>query len=443
MKKLSNKGYILVVIFLIISSSSISATSILSIKDYQTTNNDSIKLLKFEKSQIIKQAIENVSESLLWDYLWELSVNIGPRRTGTYGCEKAARYIYDQFENMGLDTRYHKWRSWNSNHPYRLFKSENIEAALPGTGDISDEVLIFNAHYDTVKDAPGAMDDGSGTAAVLMAANVLSKYEFNRTIKFVTFSGEENGLLGSRAYVNEIYDDFTDVLVEFNADMIGCANNASDGKKYHVSLTEDAKWIIDEIEKVSENYDIGLYVDRTNIINPLYYRGWSDYYDFAKHGYEAIAFWESGHYPYGHSPNDTIDKVNFCYLAKMTKLIVASLAYLADTEVYYPDIKIGAPRRGRLYYDDRTIKNLKYEKTWVIDDFLICTDVKPGDAPIDRVEFYYDGELIHTDTELPYNYRLNERSNKEHTIDVILYDKKDRTARDNMTFRYTNLFKKN
>ncbi len=443
MKRMSTKGYVFGVIILIISGPIISAASILPLQDNQTTKAELNKCLKIDTSQKIIEAIEMVSESLLYEYLWELTVNIGPRRTSTYGCEKAAKYIYKQFEKMGLDTRYQEWNSWNLNLPYRFFRSKNIEATLQGSGDQSDEVLIFNAHYDTIKDAPGAMDDGSGVVAVLMAAYVLSKFEFNRTIKFVAFSGEENGLLGSRAYVNEIYDNFTDILVEFNADMIGCAYTADEGKKFNASVTEDAKWIVDEIEQVSENYEINLNIDRMHIINPLSNRGWSDYYDFAKQGYETIAFWESGHYKYGHSTEDTIDKVNFSYLANMTKLIVASLAHMADIEVYHPDIKIGAPRRGRLYYDDRTIKNLKYEKTWVIDDFLICTDVKFGDAPINRVEFFYDGELIHNDTEMPYQFRLNKRSIKQHTIDVILYDEKGRTARDNVTFRYTNLFMNN
>jgi len=441
MKRMPTKGYVLGIIILIISGPIISATSILTYQEDQTPKGYLNRISNLGTNQKIIEAIEMVSESLLREYLWELTVNIGPRRTSTYGCEKAAKYLYQQFENMGLDTRYQEWSSWNTNLPYRLFRSENIEATLLGNGDLSDEVLIFNAHYDTVKDAPGAIDDGSGVAAVLMAAYVLRQFDFNRTIKFVTFSGEENGLLGSRAYVNEIYDDDTDVLVEFNADMIGYAVTADEGKNLSVSATEDARWIVDEIKHVSNNYEINLNVQGPWIIQPGGNRRGSDYHDFALHGYEAVAFWESGHYEYGHSPEDTIDKVNFSYLVNMTKLIVASLAH--DIDVYYPQIRIGAPRRGRLYYDDRTIKNLKYEKTWVIDNFLICTEVKPGDAPIDRVEFFYDGKLLYNDTEMPYQFRLNERSIKKHTIEVILHDEIGRTARDQITFRFTNLYKKN
>lgn len=75
----------------------------------------------------------------------------------------------------------------------------------------------------------------------------------------------------------------------------------------------------------------------------------------------------------------------------------------------------------------------------VIDDFLICNEVKPGDAPIEKVEIYYDDELVNTDIEMPYQWRLNKLSIKKHTIEVIVYDEKGRTASDKVTFRYINL----
>ena len=59
---------------------------------------------------------------------------------------------------------------------------------------LDNSAIIFNAHYDSVAKGPGANDDGSGTVAVLAAAYALSHFDFKRTIKFVTFSGEEIGL---------------------------------------------------------------------------------------------------------------------------------------------------------------------------------------------------------------------------------------------------------
>ena len=58
-------------------------------------------------------------------------------------------------------------------------------------------------------------------------------------IKFVLFSGEEVGLLGSRDYVREIYNEGTDVLVEFNADMVGYADESQENHSVRLSKSED------------------------------------------------------------------------------------------------------------------------------------------------------------------------------------------------------------
>ena len=346
MTKLSKKGFVLGIVILILSGLIISSISILITQKNSTpeVEPDEIKILGTESK--IMEAIEMVNESLVYDFLWGL-LKYGPRRTSTDGCERAANYLFQQFEDMGLETRYQEWTKWNIYKYPKFYRSRNIEATLLGNGGLSEEILIVNAHYDTVKDAPGAIDDGTGVATVLTAAYVLSQFDFNRTIKFVTFSGEEVGLLGSRAYVNEIYEDDLDILVEFNLDGIGYATNP---KAKYISLvpTEDAKWIVNEIKNANEDYEIEFDIKDANIIEPGGPRQFtSDFYDFVLHGYEAIAFQGLESYPYWHSPEDTIDKINFGYLVNITKLVVASLAHMADIDVYYPQIRIIAPRRGR------------------------------------------------------------------------------------------------
>lgn len=393
-------------------------------------------------NQKITQAIEMVNESLLRQYLEELVSN-GPRKTGTYGCEMAAEFIYNQFQEIGLETRYHYWKSWSDGIPYRFYKSQNIEAVHKNNNTRNKEILVFNAHYDTVKVSPGANDDGSGVAAVLTAAYILSKFEFNRTIKFVAFSGEEVGLLGSKNYVKEIYEKNEDILVEFNADMIGYAKTAQGGKNVSLSYTEDANWVIDEIKNLNQNFNINFNVKVGRKITPGGPRAGSDYHDFVLYGYEAIAFWQDEfNREYFHTPYDSIENINFSYLVNVTKLIVGSLAYLADFEITHPRITIVTPKRGRLYFEDRTIKIFKYDKTKVINDVLIHTNVKQGDSPISYVEFYYNGKKIYNDTDAPYQYRLNKFSIRKNTIRVVVYDEKGRFSSDEIKFYFLNIFKR-
>ncbi len=432
-------GYILGIVILLLLSPIISATQITQTITISTNKQNNLG----ELNPKIIQAIEMVNESLLRAFLDEL-VSIGPRMTGTYGCEKAAEYLCEQFNDFGLETRYQEWATFNTRLPLRHYKGKNIEATLNGTNKDCDEILIFNAHYDTVKESPGANDDGSGVVAVLAAAYILNNFEFNRTIKFVTFSGEEVGLIGSRAYVKEIYENNEELIVEFNADMIGYAETAQGGRNVTLSPTEDAHWIVEEIKSVNDNYDINFNINTGGIIEPGGSRGGSDYYDFVLYGYEAVAFWESEwNRDYFHNPEDSIEHINFSYFVNVTKLIVGSLAHLADnTEINYPMLRIESPKRGRLYFEDRTLRVFRHHRTIVIDDVLICTEVKPGDCPIEKVEFYFDNKLKHTDTEKPYQWRINQRSLRKHTIKAVAYDEKGRTTSDQIDFRFINLMLK-
>ena len=281
MKKNCLKACVLVIMILFLGSPIVSSMSNITIPNQRDFSPEfEMPTMKSDLDPKIEAAIQMVNESLLREFLTVLTVEIGPRKTGTYGAEKAAKYIYKQFTNMGLETRYHYWQSFSDRWPFRYYKDKNVEATLKGKADSCDEILVFNAHYDTVKVSPGAIDDGSGVVAVLTAAYVLSKFEFNRTIKFVAFSGEEVGLIGSRNYVRDLYKNDTEILVEFNADMIGYANTSEEGRTVYYSPSEDAKWIVNEIKAVNENYDIDFNVKRAWNISAGGTRRGSDYFDF-------------------------------------------------------------------------------------------------------------------------------------------------------------------
>ena len=109
-----------------------------------------------------------MNESLILNFLEEI-VEFSPRNTGTYGCVKAGEYIYEKFIEMGLETKIYNWTSFGSRYFPRNFKGQNIEAILSGNDKI-EEIIVYNAHYDSVKLSPGADDDGSGVASVLATA---------------------------------------------------------------------------------------------------------------------------------------------------------------------------------------------------------------------------------------------------------------------------------
>jgi len=145
-------------------------------------------LLESTNENVI-ELIEHIDESSLLDYLDRIT-SFGPHPTRSRAIRNLGNYIYDEFESMGLIVRYQSWRERVPILKYPLvwfgwYKGTNIEATLPGTDETSDKIFVISAHYDSWLLSPGADDDGSGVAAILSIAKVMSQYSFNHTIRFV------------------------------------------------------------------------------------------------------------------------------------------------------------------------------------------------------------------------------------------------------------------
>jgi hypothetical protein len=113
----------------------------------------------------------------------------------------------------------------------------NVMATLKGTDPNDDRIFMVSGHIDSrvsdvnnrESDAPGANDDGSGTAAVIELARVMSKYSFPATIIFVTVSGEEQGLLGANHLAERAVTEKWNLEALLNNDIMG-SNHSPDIK---------------------------------------------------------------------------------------------------------------------------------------------------------------------------------------------------------------------
>jgi Zn-dependent M28 family amino/carboxypeptidase len=273
----------------------------------------------------------------------------------------------------------------------------------------------------------------------MAAAYALSHFTFKKTVKFVTFSGEENGLLGSQAYTKEAYARNENILVEINADMIGHDEGTN---TMTVTTTEDVGWVWDIFHSINANYSIGLTVNQGNITRQRNDLGGSDYSAFLPYSWEAVCCWEGSHDPNFHTAQDDLSNINLSYLVNMTRLIAASLAYLADLDTTPPQVRITSPRVGYLYFDGMQRRPLKDFKTTVINNIWIWAEMDNETVPIERAEFYFDGKLVFTDTEAPYKWEFNKISLRKHEITVVVYDQLGRTSSDWREIRFINLLRK-
>src|SRR5688500_15995017 len=249
-------------------------------------------------------------------------------------------------------------------------KVTNVFAIQPGSVD-PNRVVIISGHIDSrvtdpmnaTSDAPGANDDGSGTAAVIEAARVLSRYKFPMTIVYAALSGEEQGLLGGKILADYAKAQGWEVVANLNNDIIGnsCSSDGvcddahvrvfSEGPRWqgHEDLAARQRSLGGENDAPSRNIsrwldgladDLSLGLDVRQIWrNDRFGRG-GDHTEFLNAGYPAVRITVAiENYNWQHQDlrvengiqyGDTIDKMDFAYLRKVTQLNVAALAALAS-----------------------------------------------------------------------------------------------------------------
>jgi aminopeptidase YwaD len=319
---------------------------------WQITSDDLTNLeIQYKKSFDILSMILQVNESILNKHV-EIIQDFGPHPTGSEACEAVGEYLYNELSLDGLSVEYDPWI-------YKGYNSKNVVATLDGSG-LSDGVAIICAHYDSVPVSPGADDDGSGVAAVLTIAKIMSGYSFNCTIRFVLFSGEEQGMLGSKKYVEEISENKDNIIGVLCLDGIGYANTSEDGGKVKHYANDQSDWMVDISEEIACSYfeNIGLEVLR------LLNKKGSDHQSFIEYGYDASFLWKNITNPYRHTSEDNINNVNITYLTKVCRLALGTFTRIAclDPLISDDDLKISVKGSVLTYPAQLYVKieNLNY-----------------------------------------------------------------------------------
>jgi hypothetical protein len=313
--------------------------------------------ISYPHDEDVMSLIMRIDEITYLRYLENITA-FGARVTGTRACDEASAYLYKEFENIGLDNLRKQYWSYGDLH------GTNIEATLPGINNSSDEIYIVCAHYDTAPGSPGADDDGSGVAAVLSIAKAMSHYAFNHTIRFVLFSGEEQGKIGSYYYVQEAKENNDRIVATLNVDMIGYAPISpriehenydkilmtlkvtmpdyalpyqiyvlTCRRMYRIKVYSNpsSKWIADFTVTISKEY----FEYITLKVVTRRHSGGGDHVRFYEAGYDAVFYNEYLPNLWYHSQEDTIEKLNIEYATKVSRLITATLACLSEIVALY------------------------------------------------------------------------------------------------------------
>lgn len=231
----------------------------------------------------------------------------------------------------------------------------NVVAVLPGTSEPNRQVLV-TSHYDTIHlvyktgdsgqrtfddegtiagIAPGVTDNGSGTAAVMELARVMSQYQFRKTIVFIAFAAEEYGLLGSGFYAEDAKARKDTIEAIFNNDIIGSdlKENGERSDRYVNIYSEDpndspSRQLARYIKEVSERYTPGF---EANLVfrHDRFGRG-GDHSPFNALGFTAVRITTPyENYSHQHTGTDTFENTSPEYCALVTKMNASALATLA------------------------------------------------------------------------------------------------------------------
>lgn len=240
---------------------------------------------------------------------------------------EAAQYIYRQYKALGIRVTYEPFT-------HNSTVMTNVVAELPGIGATSDHIYILCAHYDSTSNdpyhiAPGADDNASGSAAVLEAARVLSRYAFSHTLRFIHFAGEEQGLLGSTHYAAQAAQRGDVIVGVINLDMIAYESVPPNDHivEIHAGTNPASIAIADALINQITKYGLLLYPEK--ITNGA--TGRSDHASFWNQGYPAILCIEDfqDFNPYYHSTKDTLSRLQPQMMVEFTKACIATLAELA------------------------------------------------------------------------------------------------------------------
>ncbi|WP_040278704.1 M28 family peptidase [Psychroserpens damuponensis] len=258
---------------------------------------------------------------------------------------------------------------------YSAGTSNNIIVTKTGTL-YPNTFLIIDAHYDTIN-GPGTNDNGTGTVLLLELARLLENVDTEYSIKFIHFSGEEDGLIGSNYYVNNtVIPQNLDIKLVFNIDEVGGVNGMTNNKVVcERDLTNPQS--NNEASNAATNSLATLIELYSNLDTEISNAYASDYIPFENNGHIITGLYESNVSPVNHTIDDDLAHMDVAYAFEVIKgslgaaleFAVAFEALSLEEEEHYNEMISISPNPSSNYITIKFIKPLQQ----VVDFKIINT----------------------------------------------------------------------
>jgi len=285
-----------------------------------------------QNDSLIQSALQRVNQDSIFNTISNLQ-DYGSRFMIADNRRGIADYLKGRFSSFGIDSvriDSFECHTQHANGLDTITWQYNIIATIQGD-DMRDDVIVLGAHYDSYSSdydpmllAPGADDNGSGTAVCLETARVLAEMAFQprRTFEIVCFAAEEymlSGTSGSEHYVDEAFASGKNIVLMLNNDMVGY---------------DDGSWTIclsNYPSCIEETTMISTVINEFTTLNvslwPSWWQPFADVEPFMDKGYKAVYIEESYFNPFYHTSGDLLQNMRVEFCTEAAKISLGSLLY--------------------------------------------------------------------------------------------------------------------
>ncbi|MCX8532541.1 M28 family peptidase [Chryseobacterium luquanense] len=279
--------------------------------------------------QAYQTRAEQVTQTNITTNLQEFS-NFGIKTTGSVNNTNALNWLKNKYASYGYSTSQIVEDPFSYTQGGNTINSKNLVITKTGTV-YPNKFVIICGHFDSIN-GPGVNDNGSGTSIILEAARILKDVPTEYSIKFIHFSGEEQGLRGSTHYANTVAYQGTnrvlDIKLVFNLDQVGGKMGNNNNTIYcDEDMGGNPNNTAASVAATQELVTLtGLY---SPLLTDIDEAEDTDYIPFELKGEVITGYFERIRSNYPHTANDTFANTDPVYIYKVGKASVGALQHFA------------------------------------------------------------------------------------------------------------------
>ena len=277
--------------------------------------------------------VDQVSESSILNNLTEFE-NIGVKRRGTISLQNTLNWLKNEYLSYGYTTNQMEEFSFvNGSNTCKNLVLTKVGTLYPNT------FIILCGHYDTIN-GKGTNDNGSGVVSIFEVARLLRNIPTEYSIKFINFSGEEDGLIGSQHFVSTVVNATSpkmDIRLVFNIDEVGGRSDMTND-----TITCERDTGSPTTNNASSNLMTNELINCVQLYSPLNtflsYAYASDYLPFEDNNEVITGFFEKNETPYRHTADDLLINMDPVYVFNVAKAATGAMLHFSKASTSALDL---------------------------------------------------------------------------------------------------------